>query len=117
MLVARSCARHAMVLRTPCADVAVEKIYFLLGFVIQVRSRRHTDCIHAKLPPPACSCVLVPPTASSLAQASRLLADPQGSSVDDSQGLLAAKRRLAYAGSLHWRLGSMCTEFGCASRC
>ena len=60
-----------------------------------------------------CSLLL---TVSSLAQTSRLLADLQGSSVHNSQGLLAAKRRLAYAGMLHQRLGSLCTEFGYGSR-
>ena len=52
----------------------------------------------------------------SLSQASRILADLQGLSAHNSQGLLAAKRRLAYAGLLHRRLGSMCTELGCARR-
>ena len=45
-------------------------------------------------------------------QASRLLADLQGSARD--RALLAAKRRLAHAKAVHCRLGAECS--GCASR-
>ena len=61
-------------------SVAVEKVYFLLGFVIQ---------------------------------ASRLLADLQGSSNQGPLGLLAAKRRLAHACMLHRRLGAACAGHAC----